>query len=116
MEQHLSKSTPAKNTPAAADAALANGADTAADAAADAAMNQAAIAQAGADRAAGELQPMTVAEAARLVRRRKVIEAPGAQPRVIESAIEPDEVLAFKDHGTHVVVVTVDGQKFSTAD
>jgi DNA-binding LytR/AlgR family response regulator len=24
-----------------------------------------------------------------------------------------DEVLAFKDHGTHVVVVTKDGQKFT---
>lgn len=59
---------------------------------------------------------MTAAEAARLVRRRKVIEAPGAQPRVIESPVGETEVLSFKDHGTHVVVVTVDGQKFiSTA-
>lgn len=70
----------------------------------------------GTPAAAPALPAMTAAEAARLVRRRKVIEAPGAQPRVIESPIGEDEVLAFKDHGTHVVVVTVDGQKFSTAD
>jgi DNA-binding LytR/AlgR family response regulator len=30
--------------------------------------------------------------------------------------VAADEVLAFKDHGTHVVVVTKDGQKFSDAE
>lgn len=70
----------------------------AADAAADAAMNAAALAQASADRAAGELAPMTLAEACALVR------------------IDPADALAFKDHGTHVVVVTVAGQKLTTAD
>ncbi|MCA0213082.1 MAG: hypothetical protein LCH79_07900 [Proteobacteria bacterium] len=30
--------------------------------------------------------------------------------------IGADEVLSFKDYGTHVVVVTKDGQKFSSAD
>lgn len=31
-------------------------------------------------------------------------------------AVEAAEVLAFRDHGTHVVVVTRDGQKFSNAE
>lgn len=31
-------------------------------------------------------------------------------------AIGGDEVLSFKDYGTHTVVVTTDGQKFSSAD
>ncbi len=31
-------------------------------------------------------------------------------------AISAEEVLDFKDHGTHVVVVTIDGHKFSSAD
>jgi DNA-binding LytR/AlgR family response regulator len=30
--------------------------------------------------------------------------------------VAADEVLSFKDHGTHVVVVTKDGQKFSDAE
>lgn len=30
--------------------------------------------------------------------------------------VAADEVLSFKDYGTHVVVVTKDGQKFSSAD
>lgn len=30
--------------------------------------------------------------------------------------VSPDEVLSFKDHGTHVVVVTIDGQKLSSKD
>lgn len=68
------------------------------DDAADAAMNAAALALAGADRAAGELEPMTLAEACALVR------------------IDPSDALAFKDHGTHVVVVTVAGQKLTTAN
>lgn len=88
----------------------------AADAAGDAAMNAAALAQATVDRQAGDLPAMTADEACALVRRRVVLSAPGAQSRVIEQAITPDEVLAFKDCGTHVVVVTVDGQKFSSAD
>ncbi len=30
--------------------------------------------------------------------------------------VKADEVLSFRDHGTHIVVVTKDGQKFSSAD
>lgn len=30
--------------------------------------------------------------------------------------VKPAEVLDFKDYGSHVVVVTKDGQKFSSAD
>lgn len=37
-------------------------------------------------------------------------------PRVKHVAVAADEVIAFKDYGTHVVVVTKDGQKFSSAD
>lgn len=37
-------------------------------------------------------------------------------PRIKHVAVAADEVLAFKDHGTHVVVVTKDGQKFSSED
>lgn len=88
-------SKPPKTVPA--DAAPAAGADAAADTALDTALDAAALAQAGADRAAGELAPMGLAEACALVR------------------IDPADALAFKDHGTHVVVVTVAGQKLSTA-
>lgn len=134
MEKHLSKSPKTLEIAAAATALVAAGtvaqldgagaitavvateavaqldatdatATDAADAAADTAMAA----------AAPQLAAMTLEEAAALVRRRTVLQAPGAQDRVIERAIAPAEVLAFKDHGTHVVVVTVDGQKFSTA-
>lgn len=56
---------------------------------------------------AGEAKPLTAAEAAKIVTRvvgdKKV-------------PVKADEVLAFRDHGTHVVVVTRDGQKLSSAD
>lgn len=41
---------------------------------------------------------------------------PAKVPRVKHVAVAADEVIAFKDYGTHVVVVTKDGQKFSSAD
>jgi len=50
---------------------------------------------------------MTAAQAAKLVFRPP--EKEGGKPVAIKS----DEVLAFKDYGAHVVVVTVDGQKFT---
>ena len=67
---------------------------------------------------------MTAADAAKLVRRpvTEVVDAKGedGQPtkatRTRLVAIKVDEVLAFADNGTHVVVVTRDGQKFSSAD
>ena len=37
-------------------------------------------------------------------------------PKVKRVAVDTDEVWTFRDHGTHVVVVTKDGQKFSSAD
>jgi hypothetical protein len=74
---------------------------------------------------------MTAAEAARLVKRKLVERKPvmkgGEQVRdkdgtpqfedvTREVAIGASEVLAYKDYGTHVVVVTKDGKKFSSAD
>lgn len=73
---------------------------------------------------------MTAADAAkrvkRIVRVREPVTKNGAP--VIDDAGKPtfkeydkrvdigaDEVLSFKDYGTHVVVVTKDGQKFSAA-
>lgn len=37
-------------------------------------------------------------------------------PKSKKVPVDADEVLSFKDYGTHVVVVTKDGQKFSSAD
>lgn len=74
---------------------------------------------------------MTAADAAKLVKRkvteRKPVMKNGEQVRDKDGApvfeettrttpIAASEVLAFKDYGTHVVVVTKDGQKFSSAD
>jgi hypothetical protein len=83
---------------------------------------------------ANQTQPaakaMTAADAARLVKRKLVERKPvmkgGEQVRdkdgtaqfeevTREVTIGASEVLAFKDYGTHVVVVTKDGKKFSSA-
>lgn len=84
---------------------------------------------AGAGKAAEKA--MTAAEAARLVKRKIVERKPvmknGEQARDKDGAavfeenvrlvsVAASEVLSFKDHGTHVVVVTRDGKKFSSAD
>ena len=53
------------------------------------------------------VKEMSVAQAAKLVFRPPV-EADGKPV-----AIKPAEVLSFRDYGERVVVVTVDGQKFS---
>ena len=73
---------------------------------------------------------MTAAEAARAVKRKIVERKPvikgGSQVRDESGAPVFDEIekevpiaaseeLAFKDYGTHVVVVTKDGKKFSSA-
>lgn len=67
----------------------------------------------GADKAAKE---MTAAQAAKLVRRPVTTKAKDGTVTVEKVAVKADEVLSFKDYGTHVVVVTIDGQKFSSAD
>lgn len=63
----------------------------------------------------GKARELTKAAAAKMVRRRHVKVADGVE-NVTFAALKEDEVLDFRDYGTHVVVVTVDGQKFSSAD
>lgn len=36
--------------------------------------------------------------------------------RVKKEPVDPSEILSWRDHGTHVVVVTIDGQKLSSKD
>lgn len=50
---------------------------------------------------------LTAAQAAKLVFR------PAAEADGKPVPIKANEVFAFRDYGTHVVVVTVDGQKFT---
>lgn len=61
---------------------------------------------------------MTAEQAAKLVKRPALVpaEKEGGQPAVKMVPVKPAEVLSFKDYGSHVVVVTKDGQKFSSAD
>lgn len=68
---------------------------------------------------------MTAADAAKKVRRRVVETVPDGKDddgrpvtkKVTKMvSVKPEEVFDFKDFGTHVVVVTVDGQKLSSAD
>lgn len=62
---------------------------------------------------------MTAAEAARRVRRSVTETVDGKDGKVARTrlvAVSPAEVLSFKDYGAHVVVVTKDGQKLSSAD
>ena len=70
----------------------------------------------------GKSKELTFAEAAKLVQR-KVVELvdgkgadnkPAKVPREKRVAVKAEEVLAFKDYGTHVVVVTKDGQKLTS--
>ena len=58
------------------------------------------------------------AAAAKLVKRPVLVppKEKDGQPTVDLVAVKVTEVLAFKDYGSHVVVVTNDGQKFSSAD
>lgn len=57
--------------------------------------------------AAAEAKAMTAAQAAKAVRRPATV--------VDGKAVKTDEVLSFRDYGTHVVVVTTDGQKLNNA-
>lgn len=72
---------------------------------------------------AAETKRMTAAEAAKRVKR-TVIEMvdgkgddgkPAKIPRPKKVAVDTSEVLSFRDYGTHVVVVTKDGQKLTDA-
>jgi len=74
---------------------------------------------------APEKKAMTAAEAAKQVRRPRVSyvgdgtdKDGNAVKKAVTKlvAVSASEVLSFKDYGTHVVVVTNDGQKFSSAD
>jgi len=62
-----------------------------------------------------EKKGLTAADAAKLVHRTIVVpsEKEGGKPYTKKVAIEAKEVLDFKDLGDRVVVVTVDGQKFT---
>ncbi|MBX9831658.1 MAG: hypothetical protein K2X78_01250 [Burkholderiaceae bacterium] len=68
---------------------------------------------------AAEAKQMTAAEAAKRVKRtvtELVDGKDGAKvPRAKKVAVEASEVLSFRDYGTHVVVVTKDGQKLTDA-
>ncbi len=63
---------------------------------------------------------MDAAAAAKAVRRPvrsvKKDDAGNEVEKISFVAVKAGEVLAFRDYGTHVVVVTLDGQKFSSAD
>lgn len=58
---------------------------------------------------------MTKAEAAKRVKRMVEVKGPDGKMAVKPQAIAESEVLSFRDYGSHVVVVTTDGQKFSSA-
>lgn len=57
---------------------------------------------------------LTAADAAKCVQRivLEPVEGKG-KPRERRIPVEAEEVLSFKDYGTHVVVVTLDGQKLT---
>ncbi len=73
---------------------------------------------------AEEPKQLTAADAVKKVRRtiieiekrkdREGNEIQVQRPRKV--TIDPGEVLSCKDYGTHIVVVTNDGQKFTSAD
>lgn len=63
---------------------------------------------------AAEAKEMTAAGAAKLVKRTVLVPAKGDEPATTkEVAIKESEVLAFKDYGDSVGVVTTDGQKLT---
>ena len=67
---------------------------------------------------AAQAKQMTAAEAAKRVKRTvtELVEGKDGDkvPRAKKVAVEAPEVLSFRDYGTHVVVVTTDGQKLSS--
>ena len=72
----------------------------------------------------GKSKELTSAEAAKRVQRTVVelVDGKGDDakaakvPREKRVAVKAEEVLSFRDYGTHVVVVTTDGQKLTDAD
>lgn len=71
------------------------------------------------------LKELTAADAAKRVKRpvttREVVGKDDLGEQIVKTTtknvtITAAEVLSFKDYGTHVVVVTTDGQKFSDAE
>lgn len=57
---------------------------------------------------------LTAADAAKRVQRIALEPAEGKDKfKEKRLAVSADEVLSFKDYGTHIVVVTVDGQKLT---
>lgn len=64
-------------------------------------------------RKTAESTPLTQAEAAALVKR-EVPELEDGKPtgKKLQKEIAEAEVLAFREYDDHVIVVTVDGQKF----
>lgn len=69
---------------------------------------------------AADTKQMTAADAAKRVKRAVIELVDGKEgakvPRPKKVSVEASEVLAFRDYGKHVVVVTKDGQKLSSAD
>ena len=67
---------------------------------------------------AAQAKQMTAAEAAKRVKRSvtELVEGKDGDkvPRAKKVAVEASEVLSFRDYGTHVVVITTDGQKLSS--
>lgn len=68
-----------------------------------------------------EAKQLTTAEAAKRVRRTvtELVDGKDGEGKVQRAkrvTVDADEVLAFRDHGTHVVVVTKDGQKLTSAE
>lgn len=72
------------------------------------------------DAAGAAASTLSAADAAKRVRRPvvEVVDGKDGKPveRTRQVAIAASEVIAHRDYGTHVVVVTEDGQKFSSAD
>lgn len=70
-----------------------------------------------------ETKLLTAADAAKRVKRTmtEMVEGKGGDGKPTQKAVTKEvpvkdaEVLAFRDHGTHVVVVTKDGQKLTSA-
>jgi DNA-binding LytR/AlgR family response regulator len=72
------------------------------------------------DKTPSKKSEMTAADAAKQVRR-TVVEPvldddgkPTGKTKTKTLSVKVDEVLSFKDYGSHVVVVTTDGQKLSS--
>lgn len=60
-------------------------------------------------------EAMTAAQAAKQVKRVVIKLDEDGKPAEKRVAVSANEVLSFRDYVTHVVVVTTDGQKLSSA-